>query len=406
LKDFKVIAFTHKNFDVAHIGNLHIESDYQEYRLRQLKAQLQIKELMFLSTCNRVEYLLVYDGSVDQVFLEQFFFDLYPMMEENLRSAFIHAAQVFEGDDAVEHILRVASSIDSMVVGEREIITQVRSAFEQCKRMGLTGDFIRLLMRHTIETAKKVYTHTSISTKPVSVVSLAFHRLQEINPDKNSRIVLIGSGVTNTSMARFLFKHGYTQFTVFNRTLENGQKLANEINGKALPLSELTHYKEGFDILITCTGSEDHILSPFVYEQLLQDDEDKKIVVDLAIPYDLDPAVPELFNVKHISVDDLKLVSEANLKERTKEIAHVEKILFDELAQFSHLYKLRQVELAMRDVPMKVKDIKETAKSVFARDLEALDPAAQEVLENMLNFIEKKYMSVPMKMAKEILIKG
>lgn len=406
MKDFKVIAFTHKNFDVAHIGNLHIESDYQEYRLRQVKAQLQIEELMFLSTCNRVEYLLVYDGAVNRLFLEQFFFDLYPMMEENLRNAFIHAAQVFEGDDAVEHILRVASSIDSMVVGEREIITQVRSAFEQCKRMGLTGDFIRLLMRHTIETAKKVYTHTSISTKPVSVVSLAFHRLQEMNPDKNSRVVLIGSGVTNTSMARFLFKHGYTQFTVFNRTLENGQKLADEIHGKALPLSELTHYKEGFDILITCTGSEDHILSPFVYEQLLQDDEDKKIVVDLAIPYDLDPAVPELFNVKHISVDDLKLISEANLKERTKEIAHVEKILFDELAHFAHIYKLRQVELAMRDVPMKVKDIKETAKSVFARELETLDPAAQEVLENMLNFIEKKYMSVPMKMAKEILIKG
>jgi glutamyl-tRNA reductase len=207
-------------------------------------------------------------------------------------------------------------------------------------------------------------------------------------------------------MARFLFKHGYTQFTVFNRTLENGQKLSNEINGKALPLSELIHYKEGFDILITCTSSEDHILSPFVYEQLLQDDEDKKIVVDLAIPYDLDPAVPELFNVKHISVDDLKLISEANLKERTKEIAHVEKILFDELAHFAHIYKLRQVELAMRDVPMKVKDIKEAAKSVYARDIETLDPAAREILENMLNYIEKKYMSVPMKMAKEILIKG
>jgi glutamyl-tRNA reductase len=406
LKDFKVIAFTHKNFDVSHIGNLHIEPDYQEYRLRQVKAQLQIEELMFLSTCNRVEYLLVFDGAINSVFLEQFFFDLYPLMEEDLRNAFIHAAQVFEGEEAIEHTLRVASSIDSMVIGEREIITQVRSSYENGKRMGLTGDFIRLLMRHTIETAKKVYTHTSISTKPVSVVSLAFHRLQELSPALDSRIVLIGSGVTNTSMARFLFKHGFTNFTVFNRTLENGKKLAEEIKGKALPLSDLTHYKEGFDILITCTGSEDHIISPFIYEQLLQDDEDRKIVIDLAIPYDLDPSVPELFPVKHISVDDLRLVSEANLKERTKEIAHVEKILFDELAQFSHIYKLRQVELAMRDVPMKVKDIKATAKTVFARELETLDPAAQEVLENMLNFIEKKYMSVPMKMAKEILIKG
>jgi glutamyl-tRNA reductase len=328
------------------------------------------------------------------------------MMDAELRRSFIHAAEVYDGDAAIEHVLRVASSIDSMVIGEREIITQVRSSFENCKRMELTGDFIRLLMRHTIETAKKVYTHTSISTKPVSIVSLAFHRLQELRLPLDSRVVLIGAGITNTSMARFLFKHGYRNFTVFNRTLSNGKKLADEINGKALPLSELTHFKDGFDILISCTSSEDHILSPFVYEQLLQDDVDKKVVVDLAIPYDLDPSVPELFDVKHISVDDLKLVSEANLKERAKEIEHVERILFEELAQFAHIVKLRQVELAMRDVPMKVKDIKRTAKSVFARDIETLDPAAREVLENMLNFIEKKYMSVPMKMAKEILIKG
>ena len=406
MKDFKVIAFTHKNFDVSLIGSLHIEPDFQANRLHQVKSVLQLHELMFLSTCNRVEYLIVNTVSCDRVFLEQFFFELYPMMDAELRRSFIHAAEVYDGDAAIEHVLRVASSIDSMVIGEREIITQVRSSFENCKRMELTGDFIRLLMRHTIETAKKVYTHTSISTKPVSIVSLAFHRLQELRLPLDSRVVLIGAGITNTSMARFLFKHGYRNFTVFNRTLSNGKKLADEINGKALPLSELTHFKDGFDILISCTSSEDHILSPFVYEQLLQDDVDKKVVVDLAIPYDLDPSVPELFDVKHISVDDLKLVSEANLKERAKEIEHVERILFEELAQFAHIVKLRQVELAMRDVPMKVKDIKRTAKSVFARDIETLDPAAREVLENMLNFIEKKYMSVPMKMAKEILIKG
>lgn len=406
MKDFKVIAFTHKNFDVSLIGSLHIEPDFQATRLHQVKSALVLDELMFLSTCNRVEYLIVNTVSCDRAFLEQFFFELYPTMDAELRRSFIRAADVYDGDAAIEHVLRVASSIDSMVIGEREIITQVRSSFENCKRMGLTGDFIRLLMRHTIETAKKVYTHTSISTKPVSIVSLAFHRLQELRLSLDARVVLIGSGITNTSMARFLFKHGYRNFTVFNRTLSNGKKLADEIKGTALPLSELTHFKDGFDILISCTSSEDHILSPFVYEQLLQDDEDRKVVVDLAIPYDLDPAVPELFDVKHISVDDLKLVSEANLKERAKEIEHVERILFEELAQFAHIVKLRQVELAMRDVPMKVKDIKNTAKSVFARDIETLDPAAQEVLENMLNFIEKKYMSVPMKMAKEILIKG
>ncbi len=406
MKDFKVIAFTHKNLEVSDIGNLHIDADAQEYRLRQVKAQLQLDELLFLSTCNRVEYLIVVEGNCDVIFLEQFFFDLYPQMDEEIRNRFVQTAEVFEGEKAVEHILRVASSIDSMVIGEREIITQVRSAYETCKRMGLTGDFIRLLMRHTIETAKKVYTNTSISTKPVSVVSLAYHRLKEMNIALDVRFLIVGAGSTNINMSRFLRKHGFTNFVVFNRTFMKAEVLANELKGKAYPLTELTNYKEGFDVIITCTGSENHLITPEIYTHLLQGDTAKKTVIDLAIPYDLDPVITDNHAVKHISVDYLKVISEANLKERSKEIEHVERILFEEMETFHNMYRQRQVEIAMRDVPQKIKDIKQSAKAVFAQDIANLDSSAQETLEKMLEFMEKKYMSVPMKMAKEIMIRS
>ena len=406
MKDFKIIAFTHKNLEVSDIGNLHIDADSQEYRLRQVKAQLQLDELMFLSTCNRVEYMMVFNGNCDVVFLEQFFFDLYPQMEEEVRNRFVQTAEVLEGDQAVGHILRVASSIDSMVIGEREIITQVRSAFETCKRMGLTGDFIRLLMRHTIETAKKVYTNTSISTKPVSVVSLAYHKLRELNIALDARFIIVGAGVTNTNMSRFLRKHGFTNFVVFNRTLAKAQNLANELKGEAYALDALNTYSKGFDVIITCTGSENHLITPEIYEMLLQGETNKKTIIDLAIPYDLDPQIAQKFPLKHISVDYLKVISEANLKERAKEIQHVEQILFEEMEKFHMMYKQRQVEIAMRDVPQKIKDIKQTAKAIFAQDIANLDASAQETLEKMLEFMEKKYISVPMKMAKEILVKS
>jgi glutamyl-tRNA reductase len=181
LEKFHIIAFTHKNFDVSEVGKLHIQSDYQEVKLAALKAKLNMSELMFLSTCNRVEYLFCTETPLTETYLTDFFTTLYPHYSEEAISNFVSLAIVYSGLMAVEHILQVASSIDSMIVGEREIITQVRNAFEACRAMNLTGDFIRLIMRHTVETAKKVYTQTNIARRPVSVVALAYHTLRDMN---------------------------------------------------------------------------------------------------------------------------------------------------------------------------------------------------------------------------------
>ncbi|SFT81703.1 glutamyl-tRNA reductase [Lishizhenia tianjinensis] len=402
-----ILAFTHRNLNVSEIGRLHIELDKQKEVLSAFKSALHLDELMFLSTCNRVEFIFTTDQLVDAAFIHNFFATLYPHLDEGVINCFSKNNEQYEALGAVNHLLSVASSIDSMIVGEREIITQVRKSFEDCKAFGLTGDTIRLVMRFTIETAKRVYTETSIATKPVSVVSLAYHTLKNKRVPLDARVVIVGAGVTNTNMSKFLRKHGFKNFTVFNRTLSKAEKLAEDLNGTALPLTELKNFKGGFDVLITCTGSDNHLISPEIYTNLVGRDEDKKIVIDIAIPHDLSPEIKKMYPVDHISVDYLQEISNKNLQERAKEVEHVEEIIQEALFNYKEAYKQRNIEIAMRQVPQKMKEIKSTAlEHVFAEEMNALDDDSRETVEKILAYMEKKYISVPMKMAKEILLKS
>ncbi|MBL4861998.1 MAG: glutamyl-tRNA reductase [Crocinitomicaceae bacterium] len=405
LKSLHIVAFTHRNLSVNEIGELHIEEANQAARLTHLKDVMHLDELMFLSTCNRVEFAFTTSKHVNVEFLDKFFHALYPDFSTKKTHRFSSNGDVYHGIDAVKHQLSVACSVDSMIVGEREIITQVRSAFEVCREMKLTGDLIRLLMRHTIETAKKVYTETSIAKRPVSVVSLAYHKLRDMNVPLDSRILIVGAGVTNNNMSRFLKKHGFTNFNVFNRTLVKAENLAADLNGTAHALNELPLFNKGFDIIISCTGAERHILTPEIYTHLLQGETSRKIVIDIAVPQDLSPEIKEHHKVTHISVEVLQKISNENLKARSHEIEHVEEIIAEALFQFTHIEQERSVEIAMRAVPNKVKEIKATAlNEVFKNDLENMNEESREVLEKIVGYMEKKFMSLPMMMAKEILL--
>jgi len=405
LQQLHIIAFTHRHLDVSKIGLLHIEKEAQIAQLQELKEALGLKELMFLTTCNRVEITFVNDQYLDTPFLTRLLQTLYPKLVPIQLEDFVRKAEVFSGSSAVQHALSVASSIDSMIIGEREIITQVRLAYEHCRALGLSGDLLRLLMKKVIETAKQVYTETSISTKPVSVVSLAYQHLKQLNIPLEARILIVGAGVTNTTMARFLKKHGFKNFQVFNRSLANSQKLATEIRGNAYSLDELSSYQLGFDVLITCTAAEGVIITPALYAHLLNGETHEKIIIDLAIPQDLDQAILANHAVKYLSIEYLQRISNENVKERSKELQQVEEIIANARYEFQHLLRERKVEIAMREVPAQVKELRATAYSeIFKDDLENLDPQAKEVLDKVVSYLEKKYISGPMKLAKEIIL--
>lgn len=405
MDNFKIIAVTHKNFDINDIGKFHIDAHEWENRLSALKKNNEIDELMFLSTCNRVEFLLNTSKETDKNFLQRFISSLYPEMKNEEAAKIISSAQFFEGEAALTHLFQVASSLDSLVVGEREIITQVRNAYELCKKLNLTGDMIRIVIQKTIECAKEVYTTTNIAKNPVSVVSLAYRKLREMNIKLEAKFLIVGSGITNSSMAKYLKKHGFKNFVIFNRTFENAKKLAGELGGKAFPLADLKNYKEGFDVIVTCTGSSEPIITKEIYTSLIGTDKSRKVVIDLAVPNDLDEEILENYDVNLIAISNLQEIATKNLLERQKELSFCEKIIHQNVEEFRQELKERMVELAMGEVPKKVKEIRETAiNEVFAKEIMKLDEKSKETLDKIIAYFEKKYISMPMKMAKEIMM--
>ena len=406
LNRLNTLAFTHRVFAVDRIGLLHIAPENLAHRLAPIQAQFSLSELMMLSTCNRVEFTYLAQQASAPEFNRAFLQALYPELALEQIEAFVQNLEAYSGIQAVEHAMSVASSIDSMILGEREIITQTRQAYEHCHAAGLTGDVLRILNKHTIQTAKRVYSETSIASKPVSVVSLAYHQLSRLELPLEAKILMIGAGVTNTTMGRFLKKHGFTQFAVFNRTLEKAQQLAEELGGQAFPLKELDTYQGGFDVMISCTGAEHLIVASSLYEQLLQGDTNPKTLIDLAIPQDLDPTILAHFPNHFISVAQLQTISDQNLQVRGEELSRVLAIIEEALREFEQLFLIRQAELAMRSVPEEIKRIKlDALQEVFKEEIDALDPHSREVLEKVLGYVEKKYIAGPMKLAKEILVK-
>lgn len=405
MKHLKVIAFTHKQLDLKDLGSLVIEDEQLDERLLHIKESFDIPELFYIGTCNRVEFVFYSGHQLTSAFLREFLSKLNFQMSEDQIDSLLLKAVAYEGVEALRHLFRMSCSMESLVVGEKEILAQVRRAYERCKNSGFTGDFIRLMMDNLVRTAKEVYTYTQISRKPISVVSLAYRKLREYKLPENPRIIIIGAGETNQNVSKYLSKHKFSNFTVFNRTLSKAEALASELGAKAYPLSELPKFKAGFDVLITCTGAANSIIDVDLYTSLLAGETDRKVVVDLAIPNDLDAAVLEQFPINYIEVCSLQAIAEQNIQDRYAEIEHADKIIEQNIQSFMPILRQRKVELAMQEVPQKVKEIKSFAlNEVFAREVNSLDEEAREVLEKVMAYMEKKYIKVPMVMAKEILV--
>ena len=163
MNSIQIIAFTHRQFNFEEIGLFHLDDNQRIEKLAQLKTTLKIDELMYLSTCNRVEFIISKEKKIDKPFIKRLVSNFLKKEDINLSEDFVNKAEVFSNKKAIHHMFSVASSIDSLVVGEREIITQVRKAFEECRDNNLCGDLLRVLVQMTISTAKKVYTESNIS---------------------------------------------------------------------------------------------------------------------------------------------------------------------------------------------------------------------------------------------------
>lgn len=405
MERFKVVAFTHKTTELKDIGRLHIDDEQLADRLIPFKLEVGVDELLYLSTCNRVEFVMHGDFSLGEIHLEQFFKAFAPHWNAlDIQWAVKHCV-TYEGDQAMQHLFYVASSIDSLVVGEREIITQVRQAYDKCHNLGLTGDNLRLLIKTVIETAKRIYTETQIAQNPVSVVSLAYRQLMELKLPVNPRVIFVGAGQTNRTMAEYLRKAKLGHINVFNRTPERAEQLADSLNGKSHSLDKLPFHQGGFDVLITCTGAAQPVISRHLLKTLVGNETSEKVIVDLALPSDLTDDATTGLHIRYIGLNGLKDQARKNLEERQRELEKCKNLVAEAVTQFGNLLREREVERAMAEIPHLVHDIRQKAlHEVFARDLAQLDPEARAVIDKVMDYVEKKYISIPIKRAKEVML--
>lgn len=405
LDRLKIITVTHKQTQLNRLAGLAIQAGDEETlqsKLYQIKSHFNLDEFFYMATCNRVMYCFLSQEKVDRQFLRSFTDLVHPgfttrELEEN--SSFF---QVMSGEKAIEHLFEVAASIDSLVIGERQILRQLREAYEKCADLGLTGDGLRIMVQQAVLAAKSVYSNTKIGEKSVSVVALAIRELNRIPLSPQTRILFIGAGQTNELAAKILTKQPFANITVFNRTLERAEKLVRQIGGKALPLDALPDYSGGFDVMIVCTGAQKPVITPHLYNRLLAGESGEKVVIDLAVPNNVHPEVPDSFPIRYIEIEGLRQVARINHSYREEEVKKARAIIKSFLDSLPHLLKQRQAELAFRSVPDEVKAVKQRAlNEVFRSELAQLDASTLDLVERMMTYMEKKCVSIPMRVAKE-----
>ena len=242
LANYKILTVTHRQTPLKAIGSFvvpHTDDNELQQKLLGLQEELGIEELMYLATCNRVLYFF-YDGNSSE---EQDVTTFFQAIQPELAADFIQEnVQSFCGEKAIDHLFKVAASVDSLVVGEREILRQLRQAYDRSREWGLTGDHLRIAMQQAVLAAKEVYTSTRLGEKSVSVVSLAVKEMLKTGLPKDARILMIGAGQTNMLVAKFLKKYGFENVTVFNRTLARAEQLAAKFQNAAFPLADLENY--------------------------------------------------------------------------------------------------------------------------------------------------------------------
>lgn len=408
LDNYKILTVTHKRVNLHSISEFVVKTSDPsalKMRLQDLKEQFGLDELLYLSTCNRVMYFFHTERKLDLVFAVEFFKQVNPQLEDEVLGTLEDSVQILEGMDALEHYFTVSASMDSMVIGERQILGQLRDAYDQCKEWGLIGDNLRMAMDQAVAVAKSIYSNTRIGDKPVSIASLAIQKMMRYHLPKEARILIVGAGQTNTLIAKFLDKHHFSEVTVFNRTVSKAEEIAAIFpHGRAFDLDALHNYREGFDALIVCTAATEPVITPELYPQLLNGEAGAKVLIDLSIPHNIAPEVVSNYENHYIEIEGLRALAKENLAFRELEVQKAKAMLEDFIEELPKVFQQRRLEIAMRQVPVEIKAVKDRAlNEVFHKEVAQLDTNTRDLLERMLEYMEKKCIGIPMKAAKEVI---
>ncbi|GAB4581525.1 MAG: glutamyl-tRNA reductase [Anaerolineales bacterium] len=358
-----------------------------------------IQEIVILSTCNRVEiYALTAQPNFDP--LESF---LAEAQGGSLDSLDFSTCYHLRDEEAIGHLFRVAAGLDSLVLGEPQILGQVTDAYSTARKHNTVGKILSRLFQAAIYAGKRIRTETTISHNPASISSVAVNLIAKTIPAlSHAAILIIGAGEMAELAVEALRKRGANHLTVVNRTLAKAQELAGRWNANAAPLERLPEHLAQADVVLTSTGAPHIILSPSMLDQAMKNRPHRPIILmDIAVPRDVDPNVTTLPNVQLYDIDTLAARLEDSLSRRKAEVPAVEAILAEEQTAFMDYLNTLDVLPIISEIRQQADAIREAELSKTLRRLPELPPEAHQQLDLLTRAIVKKILHTPTRRLRE-----
>ena len=389
-----IVGLSHKTAPVEIRERLAFAPTAMERPLRKLLELPPVAEGLIVSTCNRVELCAATkepDAAIAAMhrFLAEYHEIPPGEIDEHMYD--------YQGEDAIRHLFRVASSLDSMVLGEPQILGQIKTAYGYAAEFKTAGLILNRFLHKAFSVAKRVRTETAIASNAVSVSFAAVELARKIFDQLDNKVVMIiGAGEMCELAARHFVTNGVSKVLVTNRTFERAEKLAAEFHGKAVPFEYFVEHLAEADIVLTSTGAPNFILGQRQMEEVLKRRKNRPMfLIDIAVPRDIDPKVNNLDNSYLYDVDDLQGVVQANLKERKKEAGKAEAIVDQEIGQFHQWLANLEVKPTIIALRRKFEEIRQQELDKTFGNLKNLSDKDRKSIEAMANAIINKILHQP-----------
>lgn len=393
------VGLNHKTAPVEVREKLSFSHDDMKEALELLKQKQHIEGCAILSTCNRTEvYAAVTDVDTGLAGIKEFLSESSGFPLSEIRDyLYVHTLY-----DAVRHVFRVAAGLDSMIIGETQILGQVREAYEVCRDLGGTNGVLNTLFQQAITVGKRVRTETKIDQNAVSISYAAVELAKQTFADlQGKKVLLVGAGKMSQLTAKHLVSHGVNSVLVTNRSYDRAIALAEEFGGKAVYFEQFYDYLPQVDIVVSCTAASGYVITPDGVARAMGQAERELFIIDIAVPRDVDPAVGDLPNVTLKDIDELQHVVDANLEERRRLAHEAEKIIEDEIVSFFKWLSSLFVVPTIKALREKADTIKDNELTRAFNRLAPVSDREKKVIGSLANSIVNQLLHDPIINLKE-----
>ncbi len=395
-----VIGLNHKTADIEVREKLAFSGERLEEGLAQIMMVPGIREAIILSTCNRVE---IYISASDDEQIPEKIMDFLSRFHSLQRDNLERSLYIYRDLEGVSHIFRVASSLDSMVVGEPQILGQIKDAFDFALSKQTTGIILNKLLKKAISVAKRIRTETRIAENAVSISYAAVELAKKIFTDLEDKLfMLLGAGEMAELAARHLVNCGVKEVLVSNRTYERGCSLAEDFHGKAVRFEDFKGELVHTDIVICSTGAKDYVLQKEDMQKIMKERKHSSVfIIDIAVPRNIDPEINHIDDVYLYDIDDLQGVVGANINERQKEALRAETIIEEEIQIFDRWLQSLDAVPTIVALRTMAETIKNEEISRLLNKLGPLGEREKKSIEYMANALVNKLIHPPTVALKE-----